>query len=230
MASPFLLPLLFAGGSIAANTIGARQANAARAQALSAERARQSELDSQAYAAAANSQQQYGNAPAQQAERSQNLAEMFQAPSQEAPATPMPVAPQSDNVVVQQRTAESAADGRAFTDQRAQGLADFRAFGDLFGDFGRVQARNAGEVDQIAGFKRGSQSVLPMELEAAATAGGGWRMAGDALGLGASMTMGPALSGADMPGMGQGSIWDKWFGGGAQMRPRARPANLYTGG
>lgn len=233
MALPLAIPLLFAGGSLVANTIGQRKADQARADALAAERIRQQALDSQAFAAGARSREQYDAAPQQQAERSESLAQMFNAPTEAAPRAPMPVMPQSDNVVVQGRNEESAAEGRAFTDQRAEDLAEFRSFADLFGGFSRGQARAAAEADQLAGFKRGSQSVMPLELDAAAQKGAGWRLAGDALGLGASLTMGPALGGADLPGAGAGSIWDKWFGGGAaatQMRPRARPANLYTGG
>lgn len=195
MALPLIIPALFAAGSAAANYAGNRAAERARDDALEAERIRQRQFDDQSFALADRSRQQFEGFGEQQEQRSDDLAAMFRETVDARPTAPAPEMPQSSNVAVSKRNAAAGEQAEARTADRGQSLADFRAFGDLFGDMSRGQNRIAQQVDQIGRFKRGSQSVLPMELDAAAERGAGMRTLGDVLGLGASVTMGPALAG-----------------------------------
>lgn len=81
----------------------------------------------------------------------------------EAPAT-------SSNITTQ---GEAAQRGKAdaYAQQQAGSLGELRSFGDLLGTNTRAQARDAGQIGQIGNFMRGSESVLPMELNAASHAG-----------------------------------------------------------
>lgn len=91
---------------------------------------------------------------------------------------------------------------RAQTNDRAVRLADVRSFGDLLGDISRKQARDAGQIGQIGGFKAGSQGVLPLELDAAAQAGGKAKLLGDVLGGLGSIGLSAGLSGQNIFGLG----------------------------
>ena len=51
-------------------------------------------------------------------------------------------------------------------------------------------------IGQIGGFKRGSSSITPLELEAANEKGAGLKMFGDVLGLGGSLLTSKGLGGS----------------------------------
>lgn len=84
----------------------------------------------------------------------------------------------------------------AFANQQGQALGKLRAFGDVLGSISRDQARDAGTIGQIGGFKRGSSNIVPLELDQANQAGAGFNMLGDVLGLGGSLALGKGLSGS----------------------------------
>lgn len=211
MAIPLLLPLLFAAGSAGLNYAAANKVDSAQAGAMSRERYRQKELDDQSFALNRQSRERYDDVNGKQAETGSNLAEMFREVQNEQPSIEMPTAPATDNVVVANRNAASSDKAQQQVDERADNLANFRSFADMFGGIGRGVARDTGELGTIAGFKRGSQGVLPLELDAAAQKGQGLRMLADVFNLGSSMMMGPALGGTAMPGYGGGLA--RLFGG-----------------
>lgn len=197
------LPLLFTGGSMVANTIAQNKRDNARASALSAERLRQKQFDDEAFALNRRSQDSYADAGVKQGEASSNLAEMFKKVEEDRPSVDLPTAPpESGNVVIGNRNAAAMDEAQAQTDERATNLAEFRSFGDLFGGLGRGQARDAAQIGTLQGFRRGSQGVLPLELEAANQKGQGLQLFADLMGLGSAMTMGPALGGPAMPASG----------------------------
>ncbi len=210
MALP-LLPLLFAAGSTIANTIGARQADKALAGTQAAERMRQKQFDNESFALNAAAQNHYADVPAKMETKATDLAEMFAAPSQEVPAEPIITTPASSSNIVTSREGAAMDKAKGETDTRAANLGKLRAFGDVLGDASRMQGRDAAQLGLIGSMRRGSQSVLPMELEAAQGAGRRMRMLGDILSAG-GMFMGP---GGVMAGgiNGESALFNPLFGG-----------------
>ena len=213
MALP-LLPLLFAAGSIAANTIGAKQQDKALAGTMAAERLRQKRYDDESFALNEAARGRVDAAPEQIEPRGDDLAAMFASTGQEAPPEPIITTPASSSNVVMSREGAAMDKAKASTDARASNLGELRAFGDVFGDVSRVQGRDAGQLGLIGSMRRGSQSILPMELEGAQGAGGNWRLLGDILSAG-SMFAGPggmlgAGGGFNGINIGKpGSLWGK---------------------
>lgn len=200
MAVPFLLPLLFAGASAAANTIGARKAEGAVAAANQAERIRQQRFDDEQAALTAQSLRRYDDVQGQQDKAATDLSGMFTEVMDEAPATPIASLPQSSsNLVVQNETAQRDT-ARSEAVDRARRLGEFRGFGDALGGIQRMQGRDNAQLGLIGSMRRGSQGVLPMELDAASQKGRGWMMLGDLLNLGSSVLTGPALLGKGLGG------------------------------
>lgn len=205
MAFPLLgLGALLTVGSTLANASAARQQAKARDRSLAAERIRQRGLDQEAAALNVRSQDRFKDAEGQTQERATALGDYF-APKEAASAMPSvanalagSVMPSASNDVVTREMQKQSGEARRFTDQQGQALGQLRAFGDVLGDTSRLQARDASEVGQIGGFKRGSSNILPLELDAAAQKGGGMRFLGDLLGgvggvmLNAGITRGPA--------------------------------------
>jgi hypothetical protein len=205
MAIPLVLPLLFTAASVAANTMGANKAAKATSSALAAERARQNMLDAEAEGLTAQSQGRYEDFQGQQDARESDLAGMFTEALDTQPAKPIGVLPQSSSNVVVQSDAAASEDARGDGVDRARRLAAFRGFGDLLGDTSRLQGRDAAKIGTIGSFKRGSQGVMPTELNAAGMQGAGMRQLGDLFNLAAGITTGPALAGGSFPGLNIGS-------------------------
>lgn len=203
MALPLgaLLGLLATGGGYVANTVGANAAANAREDALTAERIRQQALDQQARAVNANSQDRYKDFEGKQEEKAKTLGDYFAPPPEAGPANAAAATagPTSSNSIVTREMAKQSGKAKAFTDQQGAALGDLRSFGDLLGENSRLQARDAGQIGQIGGFKRGSSNILPLELDAAAQEGAGARMLGDILGLAGSIGINAGLSGAFAP-------------------------------
>jgi hypothetical protein len=198
MAFPLLpLALALTAGGIGANYMGQKKAEDATQNTLAAERRRQSGFDREAEATTTKSRKRFEDFGEQQGDKADELADLFLADAGQAP--PALDAP-TDTVTVQ-RTADEKADRREFTDQQGRARGNLLSFGDLFGDIGVGQARDMTDLSGIYGMRRGSQGVLPLELDAAGQEGGGMRMAGDIMGgLGSIATMG-ALSGATLPSL-----------------------------
>lgn len=169
------------GGSIVANTIGAKKRDDAIASTMAAERMRQNKLDEEAFALNATMRDRYVDPVGDTAERSSALADMYTAALDQPSSRPVTALPQSDSNLVVTSDATAAAGARADAEDNARRLGAFRGFGDYFGDMSRLQGRDSATLGQIGSFKRGSQSVLGSELEAAQGKGGGWMMLGDLL-------------------------------------------------
>lgn len=197
------------GGSLLANM----QANSAVAKkrdaAMAAETERQRGYNQQAAAINDTSQGRYKDFSANQGKKSENLGDYFAAQSKALPTdAPTEAVPTNSNVLVQNERAKQLDKAAAFGAQQNEALAKMRSFGDLLGGISREQATDAANLGTLGSFMRGSNAVLPLELEAANNAGNGWKTAGTVLGMGGSM--------ATMAGLGGG--WDNlssMFGGGA---------------
>ena len=211
MALPFLLPLLFSAGSIAANSIGAKKQSNELASVLNAERQRQKKFDEESYALNDASRNRYNDVQGTVDARANDLTGLFDETTSAAPAKPVAALPQSSSNLVVSSEAKARAGAKAETDQRAENLGALRGFGDALGGIGRLQGRDAGQLGLIGSMRRGLQAVLPQELEGAQTAGRGWMTLGNLLNVGAGLTGNAALSGAG--GFKFGSFLPKLFGG-----------------
>jgi len=203
MAVPFLLPLLFTAGSMAANTIGANKAASAVNAANMAERIRQKQFDDEQAAITAQALGRYDDMQGQQEQAATDLTGMFTQVMDQPAATPAAALPQSSSNLVVQNEAAAKDDARATAMDRARRLGTFRGFGDALGGIQRLQGRDNAQLGLIGSMRRGSQGVLPMELDAASQKGQGWMMLGDLLNLGSGLLTGPALMGKGL-GMGRG--------------------------
>lgn len=192
-------------GSTVANQMAAGEVDDARADAMAAERQRQQRLDKEAGALNLQSQDRYQNFEGQQDERGQQLAEFLKERTAQEPQSGMAM-PESQSAITVQEEGNQRATARDFTNQQAEGLARLRSFGDLLGGIGREQSLDAAQIGQLGSFKQGSQGVLPLELQAAQSAGSGWRTFGDILGAGSQVGMAAGAA-------GQGPGWGELFGG-----------------
>jgi hypothetical protein len=193
-------PLTIAGlaltaGSTVMNTMAANQAASARNSALQAERARQSGLDREAEALNAQSQDRYKGFEGKQEAKNKELGDYFAGQqTQEPVATETVPTADASNITVQEENRQRS-QARADTNESAANLASLRSFGDLLGGISRAQARDAGQIGQIGGFKSGYAGVMPYELEAASQKGAGLRTLGDIMGGIGGLTTSAGLSG-----------------------------------
>lgn len=217
MCSPMVIAgIALSGASAVANGIAASSATKARTAALSAERTRQSGLDREAEALNTQSRERYADFEGQQDAKAADLTSFFQgqAPTQDA-VNASAALPRSESGLVVQQENKDRAEARAFTDEQGAKLGQLRSFGDLLGDIGRGQARDAATVGQIGGFKRGSSTILPYELEAASQKGAGARMLGDVLGGLGSIATNAGISGGGSSLFGGAKVAtgaDAWAG------------------
>lgn len=233
-------PLTIAGaaltvGSTVANASAARKAEAARNDALAAERIRQGALDQEAQALNTQSQDRFTDFETKREDKATALGDYFAPPTENTEANnAAAVLPAETNSVITREMAKKSGEARAFTDQQGAALAELRSFGDLLGDTSRMQGRDASLVGQIGGFKRGSSNVLPLELEAAAKKGQGMRVLGDILGGIGGIAMNAGLTGGKLNTGGSGSLFGGNSWGGVPKtsatpvaRAAAAPATLY---
>ncbi len=223
------------GLSTGLNSAAASKAANAREDALAAERIRQSTLDRESDALNVKSQDRYQNFEGQQNEKATQLKDYFTTQQVAAPSAEAALPTTSSNITVQEE-AKQRGQAKADTDRAGNALGELRSFGDLLGGISRLQARDASQIGQIGGFKRGSQGVLPLELDAASQKGGNLAMLGQiAGGLGnIGVTAGlsgqsfPSLFGGTAPTVGGGAV----YGPPGVPTPKARPsgiASLYGG-
>ncbi len=187
---PFLLPLLFTVGSVAANTIAAGQQARAAQAANDAERVRQQAFNEQSMALNEQSRSRYETAADDTRETGSRLAGLYETALTSAPSRPIAEAPPSDSNLVVSRDATAQGGAMADTADEARRFGQFRGFGDFMTNAGMGLARDASEMGVINSMRRGSQSVLPMELDAASKKGAGMRTLADALQLGSVVTSG----------------------------------------
>lgn len=204
MCSPLAIAgVALSAGSAVANSVAASQAAKARSSAMEAERVRQRQFDQETDALNLTSQNRYQNFEGQQEETGQKLTDYFQA--QALPTDEVNAAaelPRSASAITVNEENQQRADARNFTDNQGEKLGQLRAFGDLLGGIGRDQARDAMSIGQIGGFKRGSSSILPYEMEAANQKGAGAAMFGDILGGLGSIATSSGISGGSLFGLG----------------------------
>lgn len=192
--------------------MAANKAAQARSQVMAAERARQASLDKEAEALNLESRESYKDFGAKQDERGAKLGDILNAPQEEAPAELFPA---SGSTVTVQETGRQKGLAKKFTNKQGQALGNLRAFGDYLGGLSIDQARNAGLVGQIGGFKRGSSDATAFELDAANQAGAGLKAFGDILGVGGSLAGGIGMSGTGasldaVPTLGGPTLGDPW--------------------
>lgn len=223
-------PLTIAGiaatvGSTVANNNAANQAASARNDALAAERIRQGGFDEQAQALNTRAQDRFQDAGAKTEAKKQALGDYFAAPSPTAGAANEAMGlPEVANNVVTREMAKKSGEAQGFVGQQGEALAEMRAFGDFLGDTSRMQGRDASEVGQVGGFKRGSSNIMPLELDAASQQGAGARFLGDILGGLGGIALNAGLTGGSLGGGGVGKLFggNSW-GGGPQVAAAARP-------
>jgi hypothetical protein len=185
------------GASMLANQQAAARVNKARDNAMVAEADRQRALREEAGAISDTSRERYTNFGQQQGETSQRLGDYFAANTNRGAAAEQPMASGAGegNVAVNNEIGRQVDKAKKYGAQQNQALGELRAFGDTLGGIGVQQARDAGYVGQLGSFKRASADVLPMELEAANSKGGGARVLGDVLNLGGRVAIGAGLAG-----------------------------------
>lgn len=198
------------GASAVANSMANSKVASARSRSLAAERQRQQALDAEAAAHNSRSQESYQGFEGQQEQKAKSLGDYFTNPAAmsgvQPAGTPTETMPDASGIVVAEN-AKQLGRAKAYTDQQGRALGNLRSFGDLMGGLARDQARDAGYIGQLGGFKQGSAGILPVELDAAGHAGDGLKMIGDiARGLGSigtsaglSRNVAPAIGGAAGP-------------------------------
>lgn len=197
-------PLTIAGlaltaGSTVATYSANQQVEAARNDALAAERIRQNTLNRESDAINLTSQDRYQDFEGQQEAAATQLGDYFTEQSVPEPEVGSALPSSTSNIVVQEE-ARQRGQARDFTNRTGAALGELRAFGDVLGGISRDQARDASLIGQIGGFKAGSSGVLPFELDEANSAGDGMKLFGDILGGLGSISTGAGLSGASLPG------------------------------
>lgn len=183
---------------------------------MAAERLRQQGLDREAAALNVQSQDRYKDFEGQQEGRGAELADYFTGQEVAEPSAEAALPTSASNVTVRE---ESKQRGKAkdFTDRTGAALGELRAFGDVLGGIGRLQARDASQIGQIGGFKQGSSAVLPYELDEANQKGAGLRMLGDVLGGLGGFTTTAGLSGTPL-GFGKDALTTSLQAAGAPAR------------
>lgn len=216
---------------MAANSAANSRVNSARNNALAAERTRQAALDREAAAYNAKDQASYQNFEGQQADKAQKLGDYFTQASTPSAAQPAGAAtetmPDASGIVVAEN-AKQLGRAKAYTDQQGRALGQLRSFGDVMGDLARDQARDAGYIGQIGGFKKGSAGIVPYELDAASHAGDGMKMLGDLAGGFGSIGISAGLKGGSLGNMfgSTPTVADGWTGGAAQAFGTPKAASL----
>lgn len=191
-------------GSTAVNSMAQSKIQNARDDAMAAERIRQQGLDKETDALNVTSQDRYKNFEGQQAEKSGQLADYFTGQEVAAPSAEAALPTTASNITVAEEGKQRAA-AKGFTDRTGAALGELRSFGDLMGGIGRLQARDAGQIGQIGGFKRGSSGVLSYELDDANQAGSGLKLFGDLLGGVGGIATSAGLSGGSLFGNAAGA-------------------------
>jgi hypothetical protein len=214
--------VLSAGSAVANNAAANRQASA-QAASMAAERARQRMLDDEARGVNEQARGRYEDIPAQQEAETSRLQEAFTGDANRGADVIAAALPRSNSNITVSDEAAKRADATGYANQQGEALARMRSFGDMFGGIGRGVAQDASQIGMIGGFKRGSQGVLPFELEAASMKGQGLRTVADLMNAAGGISLNAGLSGANLPGLGGGG---SSLAPATSLRPMARPAGL----
>jgi hypothetical protein len=220
-------PLTIAGialsaGSAVANNAAASQQARAQASAMAAERTRQRMLDDEASGVNAQARNRFEDVEQQQTDTASALRDQFTGEANrgaEVIAAALPRTSSNITLMDEQEKRQGATD---FANQQGDALARMRSFSDLFSGLGRDVAQDGSQIGMVGGFKRGSQGVLPFELEAASMKGQGMRTFADILGGLGSVGVNAGLSGGKLFG-GASSIPRRTLG------PMARAGSTFSG-
>jgi hypothetical protein len=181
-----MIPLLLAGAGAASTLLSSMfgsnaqdEVNNARQAAYSAERARQGELDTEAAGVNRGALNRYSGFGGQMADRGASLADMFRQAVGSGNVLPGSAMPTTQNEMVANEIARQRSIVDAYGTQQADARGNLQSFGDLMGTIGRGQARDAGTIGQIGGYKKGSAGVNQLELNAANHAGDSERQLSD---------------------------------------------------
>ena len=220
------------GASYAANSIASKQAASARDDVLVAERARQKQYDQEATQLNDQSRDRFADFEGQQSGVAAKLGDFIGSqtatPGGSGGAEASAPLPASQSTVTVQNDQKEQAQAKQFTNTQGQALGELRSFGDLLGTISRFQGRDAAQLAQIGGFKRGSSSIVPYELEDASKKGAGLRMFGDILGAVGSLGVSAGLQGgfggaSAAAGAGAARAVDPWAG----ARTASRASTMY---
>jgi hypothetical protein len=197
---------LLTGASVVANQAADSQVQSARSGAMNSELFRQRGYDAEANNINTQARGRYDNAQGGMDDRAKQVADFYAANNAALPTsgpTTGALPTSSSNIIVQEgkRQGDKVA---AYTKQQGEALGRLRSFGDVLGEASRGTAKDAAALGSVNSFKAGSQSVLPLELQAANSAGNGTRMLGDILGGVGKVGMFAGLSGGNP--FGGGSI------------------------
>lgn len=217
---------LTAAGS-AAQASGQAQARGAQQKAVGAEATRQKAISQKSFGSAADTLQGVSR-PEQ--DRLQQNAEAQRGAAYTAPiGGPSPTGGASPYVspLAPSNPAIAAEFGRAGGNQQSKSISEALAKAklDSYGDTNLFTGIRTGRNAQDIGFNsaeaRGSEAVLPSELEAAKRHGAGMRALGDALTLAGSVTglAGPGLFGSDLFGAGGAGLYGNDFATGIKSIP-----------
>lgn len=221
-------PLILAGialtaGSMVANNVAQGQIDNARSEVLATEARRQSGFNREVEQLNTQSQDRYVGFEPQQEQRATELADMFATDVTD----PNSVMPGSSSNIVNKETDAQIGEAQGYVDQQSGALADMRSFGDMLGSNSLLQARDAGKINQVGGFKQGSQDIVPYELDDAGRSGDGMKMFADVLRLGGTVVTGAGIGGGSIADMfGKGSTG---FVPGMTGPSLGLPANMYYG-
>lgn len=176
-----LIGAVASAGGVAMNMAAQSRVQAARNDALRAERIRQRSLNNEADAINKNSQDRYKKFDRTQERNSKRLQDYYSSQDVPEPSKESALPTSNSNITIAEE-AKQRDQASALTDRTANALGDLRSFGDTLGSRSLLQGRDANLVGQIAGFKEGSSNVLPFELEEANQKGQGLQLFADILG------------------------------------------------
>lgn len=194
MCDPMTLAgIAMTGLSTGINYAAQQKVQAARNDALAAERIRQTGFDREAQAVNVGARQRYQGMDKKGARKGQKLGDYFAKQDVPEPSAEVALPLTASNITVNEE-AKQRDQATEFTNRTAEALGNMRAFGDLMGTKSLLQARDAGTVGQISGFKQGSSAVLPYELDEANSKGDGLKLFGDILGGVGGLALNKGLS------------------------------------
>ncbi|MGO3933455.1 hypothetical protein [Rhodopseudomonas pseudopalustris] len=147
------------------------EVNSARLAAVNGERTRQQALDTEAAGINSGALARYAGFDTQMVDRAKKLSDMFRSAVGGGEVTPGTALPASSSDVVNREIGNRQEIARMFGLQQGEARGNLQAFGDLLGTISRGQARDAGAIGQIGGYKKGSAGVQALELDAAGHAG-----------------------------------------------------------
>lgn len=184
-----MVPLAWAGAGLGSTLLSSMfagnaqdEVNAARMGAVTAERGRQGALDQEAAGINAGALKRYAGFGTQMADNAKTLGDFYKSAVGAGTVLPGTALPASSSDLVNREVDDRMAIARAFGLQQGEAKGNLQSFGDLLGQINLKQARDAGALSQIGGYKKGSAGVNAFELDAAGHAGDGNRFLADFFG------------------------------------------------